>query len=177
MNEGLRRIHIIFVVLTSLWAAGFLGAAGIGLWEAHEASERGRAWAEAPIAKVVEAPPPPLWQQDPQWEETVRPTVEDMWSEVIVEGEGERPAPDYSDIFEAQGADGNKYRIFAPSGATTGQVRTYLMNKDAAAGVENQPEKAAFMAAFGVAPSALYWVTAWVIAGFLRDRRARQQDN
>lgn len=37
MSEGLRRIHIIFVVLTSLWGAGFAIAASVELWAAVQA--------------------------------------------------------------------------------------------------------------------------------------------
>ena len=39
MNEGPRRIHVTFVVATSLWAVVCLAAAGMSLWSAYVPDE------------------------------------------------------------------------------------------------------------------------------------------
>lgn len=55
MSEGLRRIHVICVVLTSLWAVGFLVASAAGFYDAWQdsiAAEHRRQWEAATVVRT-----------------------------------------------------------------------------------------------------------------------------
>jgi hypothetical protein len=202
VSDGLRRIHIIFVVLTSLWAAGFLIASAAGfydVWQDYVSEEDWLKWQAMPV-KPVAPPAGAPWEGDavvkPQagpWEKyqsTASPSAEPAAGEIFFDQFDSEPTSAAADsamtttagrggsmLFEALAPDGRRYRITGPPDATPEQARLHLLDQIGPPAPRSiLLSEPFFLAVAAFVPAALYWTLAWVIAGFLRDRRAKHQD-